>query len=218
MEVVLHVAVSLDGATTGFAPDQGVFYSLAATFGEDCTLAGSDTILAQEPALANAAGPGPARDGPLLAVVDGRSRVSRWTALRDAGHWSAVVGLHGGSSPPRTDGHDEIVTGRGERVDLRAALAELGSRFGVERVRVDSGGALAGALLAEGLLDEVSLLVHPLFAGPAGDRFWAGPTPPPAASLALISSETMSGGLVWSRYRVASERDRADPREPATGG
>lgn len=50
--VVVHVAVSVDGATTGFAPDIGRFYDLARTWREDVTLAGADTILAQEEVLA----------------------------------------------------------------------------------------------------------------------------------------------------------------------
>lgn len=58
--VIVHVAVSLDGATTGFAADVGRYYALAATFGEDVTLAGADTILAQEAALR--AAPRPAGD------------------------------------------------------------------------------------------------------------------------------------------------------------
>jgi hypothetical protein len=44
--VVIHAAVSLDGATTGFEADVGRFYALAAGFHEDVTLAGADTILA----------------------------------------------------------------------------------------------------------------------------------------------------------------------------
>jgi hypothetical protein len=69
--VVAHVAVSLDGATTGFQPDVARFYRLARIWDEDATLAGADTILAQEAALVDAPRPGPAEDGPLLAVVDG---------------------------------------------------------------------------------------------------------------------------------------------------
>jgi 2,5-diamino-6-(ribosylamino)-4(3H)-pyrimidinone 5'-phosphate reductase len=201
MNVILHVAVSVDGFTTGFTPDIARFYALAATFGEECTLAGADTILAQEAALAGQTGPGPAADGPILAVVDGRGRVSSWAALRDAGHWSRAVGLHCATTPPRSDGHEELVAGS-SRVDLAAALSELESRYGVRSVRVDSGGGLAGALLQDGLLDEVSLLVHPLFAGTAGDRVWYGPSPVRAGSLELMSSEALQDGLVWSRYRV----------------
>jgi 2,5-diamino-6-(ribosylamino)-4(3H)-pyrimidinone 5'-phosphate reductase len=94
--VVVHVAVSLDGATTGFDADAGRFYELVPTWQEDVTLAGADTILAQQDALAVAPRPGPAADGPLLAVVDGRRRVQQWEALRDCGHWSDVIALRAG--------------------------------------------------------------------------------------------------------------------------
>ena len=79
--VVAHVAVALDGATTGFEPRLGPFCELSTMWSEDVTLVGADTILAQEPALAATRGPGPAPDGPLLAVVDSRNRVRQWAAL-----------------------------------------------------------------------------------------------------------------------------------------
>jgi 2,5-diamino-6-(ribosylamino)-4(3H)-pyrimidinone 5'-phosphate reductase len=206
--VVAHVAVSVEGATVGFPPDLGRFYTLAATWSEGLTLVGADTILAQEPALAAAPGPGPAPDGPLLAVVDGRGRVREWAALRDAGHWSEVVAVHAESTPPRPAGRavPEIVVGA-DRVDLAAALHAF-ARRGIEVVRVDSGGSLLGALLGRGLLDEVSLLVHPVLAGEAGTRRWYGAGPPPAGDVDLVTSETLAGGLVWLRYRLRTGADR----------
>jgi 2,5-diamino-6-(ribosylamino)-4(3H)-pyrimidinone 5'-phosphate reductase len=185
--VIVHVAVSLDGATTGFAADVGRYYALAASFDEDVTLTGADTILAQEDALRSAPRPGPNAGAPLLAVVDGRRRVTQWDALRECGRWSGVVPLRA----------------EGGRVDLAAALEALVERHGAQVVRVDSGGGLTGALLHAGLVDEVSLLVHPCLAGEAGDRRWCGPQPPPAATLALRSAEPLDGGLVWLRYDCA---------------
>ncbi|WP_275001509.1 dihydrofolate reductase family protein [Promicromonospora iranensis] len=228
--VVVHVAVSVDGATTGFAPDVGRFYELAQTWHEDVTLAGADTILAQEEALAAQSGPGPADGGPLLAVVDSRRRVRAWRALRDAGHWSAVVALRSravgadgevpadetspgetvpgepaldgfASDGPDPDGPDpveELVVGD-DRVDLPAALDVLGER-GVELVRVDSGGALTGAMLRAGLVDEISLLVHPCLAADGAKHRWFG-TDPPASALRLVSAETFDDAVVWLRYR-----------------
>ena len=169
--VVIHVAVSLAGATTGFSPDVARFYELAAGFREDVTLAGADTILAQSEALANV-GPGPNPEGPLLAVTDRRSRVPdwMWDALRNAGHWRDAVPV---------------------RSDLAAAVAGF---EGV--VRVDSGGALNGALLRAGLVNELSLLVHPVLVGDAPR--WHGSPPP--GPLAL---ERLEGGTPdWLRFRV----------------
>jgi 2,5-diamino-6-(ribosylamino)-4(3H)-pyrimidinone 5'-phosphate reductase len=206
--VVAHVAVSLEGATTRFTPDLGRYYRLAATFDEDVTLTGADTILAQEQALATAPRPGPATGGPLLAVVDSRSRVTRWDALRDAGHWSDVLALRSARTPPRDPAQEpleEVVTGH-DRVDLGEALRFLGREKGAQVIRVDSGGALTGALLKAGLLDEVSLLVHPRLAGADGDRSWYGDAPPPSTHLSLLTSESFDGGLVWLRYRPRASR------------
>jgi 2,5-diamino-6-(ribosylamino)-4(3H)-pyrimidinone 5'-phosphate reductase len=201
--VVVHVAVSLDGATTGFDPHVGRFYALARTWSEDVTLAGAETILAQEKVLADAPRPGPAADAPLLAVVDGRGRVRQWEALRDCGHWSGVLALRAAATPAEARGSPEreIVTG-GERVDLGAALGALGEREGARVVRVDSGGALIGALLGGGLVDELSLLVHPCVAGATSHRGWRGTAPVPALPLERLASEAFEDGLVWLRYRV----------------
>jgi 2,5-diamino-6-(ribosylamino)-4(3H)-pyrimidinone 5'-phosphate reductase len=197
--VVAHVAVSLEGATTGFQPDVDRFYRLASRWRENVTLVGADTILEQEAALVDAPRPGPAEDGPLLAVVDGRARVHQWEALRTVGHWSDVVALRCASTP-RTDERpvEEILVGTG-RVDLAGALRVLGARPGVDVVRVDSGGALLGALLVRGLVDEISLLVHPCLVGPGHARRWHGEAVVRPGRLSLVHNETLDD-LVWLRY------------------
>jgi 2,5-diamino-6-(ribosylamino)-4(3H)-pyrimidinone 5'-phosphate reductase len=199
--VVAHVAITLDGATTGFTPAVGRFYELAATWAEDVTLAGADTILAQEPALREAPRrPAPA-GAPLLAVVDSRARVREWEALGGVGHWSGVLALRAAATPPRPHrAVPELVAGV-ERVDLAEALSALGERHGARVVRVDSGGGLIGALLGRGLLDELSLLVHPLLAGP-GQRIWSGGAQVPAGTFDLVVADTLEHGLGWLRYRA----------------
>lgn len=184
-QIVAHVATALDGATRGFSPDLAEFYDLASTWQEDVTLAGSETILAQEQALADAPpGPGPNPHGPLLAVVDSRSRVSAWDALRNTGHWRDAVPVRGPAP--------------GEQVDLATALARF-AEDGARVVRVDSGGRLIGALLERGLLDEISLLVHPTLG--EGASWNDGRTA--SASFALVHEERRGGGLVWLRYLIS---------------
>ncbi|MFD0472176.1 hypothetical protein ACFQ0B_30645 [Nonomuraea thailandensis] len=91
--MVAHVAVSADGATTGFQPDVTRFYRLAQTWKEDLTLAGADAVLAQEQALAGGDLSGPAPGGP--AGRRGRPRPGRPVeALRAAGLVDEVSLLH----------------------------------------------------------------------------------------------------------------------------
>jgi 2,5-diamino-6-(ribosylamino)-4(3H)-pyrimidinone 5'-phosphate reductase len=202
--VVVHVAVSVDGSTAGFEPDASRFYELAGTWQEDVTLAGADTILAQEAALAEAELPGPSASGPVLAVVDGRGRVGAWQALRDAGYWSQVVAVHSEGTPPRDHDFPQVVAGA-DRVDLAAMLRTLAERFGARVLRVDSGGALNGALLGAGLVDEVSLLVHPVLAAAGTRRPWHGGGPAVARTMALVEARTLPAGLVWLRHRVGAD-------------
>jgi len=198
--VVGHAAVSIDGVTTGFAPDQRRFYELARRWAEDVTLVGADTILAQEPTLADAPHPGPAPGAPLLAVVDGRARVREWAALRSLGHWSEVLALHAASTPSRPPGRGvrELVTGT-SRVDLPAVLDHLAAEYGAGLVRVDSGGALLGALLTAELVDELSLLVHPLLVG--GTHRWWGDAAVRPTNWRLVQARDVGDGIAWLHYR-----------------
>ena len=206
--VVAHVAVSLDGYTTGFEVDHGRFYTLLPTWQGDITLTGADTILAQERELAAAHRPGPTDGAPLLAVVDSRRRVRQWEALRDCGYWSNVLPLRSASRAPAGDPPiPELVAGS-DRVDLRQSLTELTSRTGARVVRVDRGGQLTRALLDLCLVDELSLLVHPCLTD-AGSHRWYGSDPPPALTLTRLGVETFDPGLVWLRYRV--EQTGPDP-------
>jgi 2,5-diamino-6-(ribosylamino)-4(3H)-pyrimidinone 5'-phosphate reductase len=211
--VVAHVAVSIDGATVGFDPDVARFYELARTWDEDVTLTGADTILAQERALRDAPRPGPAVNAPLLAVVDSRARVREWQALRDVGHWSAVLALRcRDSRASPADAAEQLVVGV-ERVDLGQALDALGTRPGVRTVRVDSGGGLVGPLLDRGLVDEVSLLVHPVLVGDASAPRWYGNGTRAPTEAHLAEARTLDR-LLWLRYRLHPSPGRQDGPGP----
>ena len=200
--VVVHVAVSLDGCTTGFPADVGRFYSLLPTWREDVTLTGAETVLTQEQALASAPRPGPTSGAPLLAVVDSRRRIREWEALRDCGYWSGVLALRAGSTPSDEGMSVPELAAGSERVDLVEVLSRLSSQVGARVVRVDSGGGLTGVLLQRGLVDEVSLLIHPCFTSAAEPHRWYGSEPAPSAQLTVLAVEMLEPNLVWLRYRA----------------
>jgi 2,5-diamino-6-(ribosylamino)-4(3H)-pyrimidinone 5'-phosphate reductase len=205
-KVIVHAAVSLDGKIDGFDPDVGAYYDLIATWEEDATLCGSETVLAAAPDPDPPDAPPMATseddDRPLLAVVDSRGRVRSWRALLGAGHWSKGVAFCSAKTPPEhleyleRLGVDAAVLGD-DRVDLGRALGELAVR-GIATVRVDAGPTLNGLALRAGLVDELSLLVHPTIAG-EGRRFVDRLET--AASLWLMAEERRGDGLVWLRYR-----------------
>jgi len=203
-----------------FTPDIGLYYEIASRFDEDAMLSGSNTILAmpteEEPEEGDemAEPPETGADGArrLLVVVDSRGRGRNWPFLQKQPYWRDVVALCSGTTP---QSHLEyldrehvayIVTGE-EHVDLRAALEELNVRYGVQKVRVDSGGILNGLLLRAGLVDEVSVLIDPSLVGGMSPRSIL--TAPDLTSsegvigLRLVHLERFEGDVVWLRYEVA---------------
>jgi diaminohydroxyphosphoribosylaminopyrimidine deaminase/5-amino-6-(5-phosphoribosylamino)uracil reductase len=166
-------AVSLDGRT-GLASGESQWITGEAARRDvqrwrarsSAVLTGSGTVLADDPRL-NARVAGSVRQ-PLRVVADSRWRTPVNSRLLAAG---GDVLLAGVGEPPvaLADGGAEclaLAAGEGG-IDLGALLDELGRR-GVNEVQVEAGSRLCGALLTQGLVDEVLLYVAPLMLGDGG--------------------------------------------------
>lgn len=210
--VVIFDAVSVDGSIEGFEPDMGLFYEIARRTAEDCTLCGCDTMLAAKPDDPSDATPLPEpEDGdgrPLMVVVDSRGRFRGYRSVMEFGAWRKAVALCTPETPAEhidylaAAGIEVFVSGT-DRVDLAAALEWLNERFGVNVVRVESGGLLNGALLEAGLAEEVDLLVQPLLAGPGRSMY--RPEGLRHVSLRLLEVEQFERGSVLLRYGVVPQ-------------
>ena len=155
--VIVYNAVSLDGRIDWFPADIGLYYGLTATWNEDATLAGSETILRAEDQ--------PAEDGeegatipepetndrrPLLVIVDSRGRVRTWDYWRQLPYWRGAIALCSRATPTEhlaylQRKHIPYIIAGDEKVDLCLALEELNAQHSVSTIRVDSGGTLNGA-------------------------------------------------------------------------
>ncbi len=218
--VVLFNAVSLDGRIDGFPLDICQFYELAAHWKEDAALAGADTILlptelenvpeederAFEPPQKN-----PNDHRALLVVPDSRGRVRCWHYLKALPYWRGFISLCSSTTPKEhldylKKRYVECIIAGDDHVDMRAALEELNSRYGVKVVRVDSGGVLNGVLLRRGLVDEVSVLVYPSLVGGISSHsifHFQDPTlPEEVIPLKLMHIERLKGDIVWLRYDI----------------
>jgi 2,5-diamino-6-(ribosylamino)-4(3H)-pyrimidinone 5'-phosphate reductase len=225
-KVILHTATSLDGRITNFPADLEIYYGLAAQWNPDAILFGSETILAAvraDPSLEvppeHAEMFAPPKDAktdprPLLVIADSRGRVRCWDTIRKWPYMRDVIALCSTSTPQEYLGYladwriGTIVAGD-DHIDMRAALESLNRKYGVRVLRVDSGGTLNSVLLHAGLVDEVSVLIHPLIAGGKADPTLSDPLkagiPELQVPLRLQSAEVVGEGIVWARYRVDVE-------------
>ena len=150
-----------------------------------------------------------------FTLVDGRGRVRQW--IKDGGvfgeawagwHLLILAGRHTPTSYLAALRDLEIpylVAGQG-RVDLRMALEKMGSLLGVTSLLSTAGGRLNGALLRDGLIDEINIEFLPAIIGGREtpslfDAPVLGPDEWPTR-LELLSAQVQAGGRVWLRYRV----------------
>jgi 2,5-diamino-6-(ribosylamino)-4(3H)-pyrimidinone 5'-phosphate reductase len=145
--VIIHNLISLDGRLEGFPADAGLYYEMASRLPHQAVLTGSGTMLAAAagqgidlseedpeplPGIA-AAGPAAAGDSrPLLVIVDGQGRVTRYAWLREQPFWRDVLVLCSAATPVRQldrlrrhrVGH--VVLGEGRVAQRSAAASRAG--------------------------------------------------------------------------------------------
>lgn len=223
-KVILHTAASLDGRITNFPADLELYYMLAAQWNPDAVLFGSSTILAA-PTLEIPAEhremftppPGQPDPRPLMVVADSRGRVRCWEQLKTWPYVRGFIALCSASTPRDYAEYlascgVALITAGDRQVDMFLALEDLNKQFGVRTVRADSGGTLNSVLLSAGLVDTVSVLIHPCIAGgkpepTLSDPLRAGITELGVA-LTLRSCEVKKNGIIWAQYAVTPEQGR----------
>ncbi|MBC7260675.1 MAG: RibD family protein, partial [Chloroflexi bacterium] len=188
----------------------------------DALLAGCETMLQMESEIPDIddrdAQPPPPIDPqdprPLLVVPDSRGRFRRWRGIRQFPFWRGGVALCSRATPQEylenlVKWHVPYLIAGEDHVDLRAALELLHLHFGVRTVLVDSGGTLNGVLFRAGLVDEVSVLIHPHLVGGMSPRsFFRAPDLPPGKDpipLRLTHMERVRDDIVWLRYEVIKD-------------
>ncbi|MEX2546553.1 MAG: dihydrofolate reductase family protein [Chloroflexota bacterium] len=98
-----------------------------------------------------------------------------------------------------------------ERVDAGSRLVNGDAVEEAARLKSEPGGnmdvggaALAGSLIAAGLVDEYRLLIHPVILGAGHPLF---PPLEERVSLRFIESRTFRSGVVYLRYEAVNRQD-----------
>jgi diaminohydroxyphosphoribosylaminopyrimidine deaminase/5-amino-6-(5-phosphoribosylamino)uracil reductase len=209
--VILKWAMSADGRT---APSAGAGGRLTGPRAEaevhelrgrvDAVLVGHGTLRSDDPLLTCrlAAGPPDGRPQPLRVVSVGRLEQVEPRRLWDSTALGPVLVAAAAASPAARGALEASgvtlleLPGRDGRVDLARLLAEL-FRRGVRRLLVEGGARLHGALLKEGLADQVEAWVAPLVFG--------GPAAVPAVDGTAVTSVDEALHLAEPRWRKVGD-------------
>jgi len=179
-KVILHNSISIDGSLSFFEPNMELHYRIAGMFKPDAHLIGSQTVTAGIELYGGGIPPEEASDFqkpvrspalPAWIVVDSRGRLEgllhtcrRFDLCRD------VIVLVSQRTPKRylrylDERQYKYHCVGTDHVELPKALTELSTRYHVKTLLTDTGRVLGNLLLNQGLVDEISLLVHPIVVG-----------------------------------------------------
>lgn len=216
IRVVLKLAVSLDGriaARTGASRwitgpvARARVHALRAA--NDAIGVGIGTALADDPELTVRDAPG--RD-PVRVVFDSRLRLPLTSKLALTARRTRTIAIAAEDAPRDAQVDVEslgvevvrVAAEDGGRVDLAAALIAL-TRVGLTSILIEGGAAIAGALLAGRLADELHVFVAPILLGPEGRPCvvaWQGPAQPGEAPRIVEPIVEMCGSDVYVRGKV----------------
>jgi riboflavin biosynthesis pyrimidine reductase len=91
-------------------------------------------------------------------------------------------------------------------IDLSAVLEKLSTEFKIKTLLLEGGGKINGAMLAAGLIDEISLLLAPIADSSieTPTLFDVEQTIPQrhASKLKLLTVEQRADDILWLRYKV----------------
>ena len=209
------LAMSLDGRTamasgqsqwiTGPAARQdvqrlramscAVVTGVGTVLADDCAL----TVRAQELGLAAPAAALAASRQPLRVVLDSSLQTPALARVLGAGGATLLCHAAGLQVPPALaeSGAEITALTRGERgLDLRQLMAELGARQ-CNEILVESGPRLAGALLREGLLDELIVYMAPALLGDRARPLLSLPLDDMADKVQLQIEDVRKVGQDW---------------------
>jgi 2,5-diamino-6-(ribosylamino)-4(3H)-pyrimidinone 5'-phosphate reductase len=87
-----------------------------------------------------------------------------------------------------------------DHVDLKKTLEILKKKYNVKIILTDCGKILGNLLLNQGLVSEISLLIHPVIVGDKSYTIFSDINQ--TLQLKLLKKEILSEGYVWMTYNV----------------
>jgi 2,5-diamino-6-(ribosylamino)-4(3H)-pyrimidinone 5'-phosphate reductase len=177
-KIITHNAISLDGSISGFVIDLEKYYAISRNYHPDAMLVGSSTAKSgmemysdsiPEERHADFVKPRiTAQDKrPYWVIPDSSGLLQgRLHIFRQFEYCKDVIILLSEKSPESyvkyllERNYDVIISGH-EDVELKKALEILANKYDCKVVMTDSGGNLNKALLEDGLVDEISLIINP---------------------------------------------------------
>ena len=218
-KLIIHNSISLDGSLIQFNPNLRLHYQIAAEYRPQAHLIGSNSIKVGIDLYSDGIPIEDAQDFqkpqrdltlPYWVIIDSKARLQgilhtcrRFELCRD------IIVLLTEMTPSEYIDYLEArqyayhVVGE-THVDLPEALDILTSIYRVQTLLADTGMILGNLLLNQGLVNELSLLIHPMIVGTKSYPIFANINS--SLQLTLQKHEVMEREHVWLVYDVLNNR------------
>ena len=95
--------------------------------------------------------------------------------------------------------YDYYVVGK-EKCNLKQSLELLNEKHNATTILTDTGSILSNLLIKEGLVSEISLLIHPVVVGKKAYNMFTHLEK--NLKLELVKTESFEKGYIWNLYRI----------------
>ena len=214
-KVILHNSLSLDGSLTGFEPNMELHYRIAGMFKPEVHLIGSNTITAGIELYGTGVPPEKPSDFqkpkrnkklPSWVIIDSKGKLQGLLhTCRQFEQVREVILLVSQTTPKRylryldERQYEYHIVGK-DSVDLSEALALLAKTYQVKTIVTDTGRILGNLLLNQGLVDEISLLVHPVIVGKTAYPMFSDINKNLDGT--LVKCEQLEKHYIWLLYKI----------------
>ena len=212
-KVIVHNSISLDGSLVHLDVNLPLHYQIAGKFHADLHLVGSntakhgiDTFLTEIPSETEEDFTKPTQEGLLWAIPDTTGKLHGLLHIfRQSEYCQDIVILISETTP--TDyvrymterAYDHYVVGE-DKCNLKRALELLHDRYHVNTILTDTGCILSNLLIHQGLVSEISVLIHPVIVGKNAYHIFG--TLEEKLNLELRRQESLEKDYVWCVYQV----------------
>lgn len=214
-KVILHSSISLDGSVLGFDVDMEKNYKIVGSYKADIHLIGSNTIEAgikmfcpriPKEEKKDFVKPERNKSLPLWIIPDTKGKLKglhhiyrRFELCRD------IVVLVSRKTPQsyltylKERNYDYHIVGE-SHVDYKQALKLMVKQYNAKTVLTDTGKILNCILINNGLVDEISLLVHPVIVGK--NQYTLFSEVNGNIKIELATTKKLSNNKLWLTYKV----------------
>ncbi len=212
-KVIVHNSISVDGSLINFEVNMQLHYKIAGGFNADMHLVGSNTakigidlFLKEIPQETQDDFKKPNKNGILWAIPDTTGKMKGLLhVLRQSEYClDAIVLISEKTSKEYIEylkerNYDYYVVGK-DKCNLKQSLELLNENYNAKTILTDTGSILSNLLIKDGLVSEISVLIHPEVVGKKAYNMFAYINE--NLKLKLTRKESFEKGYVWNLYRI----------------